>query len=192
MKRFIFFLMILLLPVYSRAAYKIYLHNGAEISGVNSYDEVGDEVNLYLDTGSIAVPKKDILKIEGKESSVSDSGSREEQEIRPEQRQETQQEIVAPSASPGPAEDNSSRISELKAELNSINTEIRAAEEQEAQLVAAINEKTGARLKYNLIQLRQVETELEPLRQELGAVQQKKAELTKKRSELEAQLKTLE
>jgi hypothetical protein len=192
MKRFIFFLIILLLPVYSWAAYKIYLYNGAEISGVKSYDEVGDEVNLYLDTGSITVPKKDIVKIEGKESPASDSGPKEEQETRPKQRQETPQEIATPSGSPGLADDKNPRISELRAELDSITTEIKAAEEQESKLVAAINEKTGARFKYNLIQLRQLEKELEPLKQELGTVQQKKEELKKTRSDIEAQLKTLE
>ncbi len=192
MKKFFFFLIIMLLPVYSWAAYKIYLNNGAEISGVKSYEEAGDEVNLYLDTGSMAVPKKDIFKIEGKESPVSDSSPKEEHEARPEQKQETPQEIVAPSTPPEPVEDKSSRITALRAELNSINAEIRSAEEQETQLVAAINEKTGARFKYNLIQLRQLEKELEPLKQELSAAQQKKAELNKKRSDIEAELKSLE
>jgi hypothetical protein len=192
MKRFFIFLVILLLPVSSWAAYRIYLHNGSEISGVKSYEEAGDEVYLYLDAGSVTVSKKDILKIEGKESPVSVSGPTEENKSGPEERQESPRE-TGPSTAPGEAVDaKSTRIAELKAELNSINSEIRAAEEQEAQSVAVINEKTGARSKYNIYQLRQLETELGPIRQELSAAQQRKAELNKKRSEIEAELRTLE
>jgi septal ring factor EnvC (AmiA/AmiB activator) len=58
--------------------------------------------------------------------------------------------------------------------------------------VAAINEKTGKRLNYNIIQLRQLEKELETLRQELSADQQKKAALIAQRSSIESELKSME
>lgn len=190
MKRIFFFMIILLLPVYSWATYKIYLNNGSVISGVSSYDEAGDEVNIYFDTGSMSVPKKDVLKIEGKKSP--DTATKERPEAQPEQEREAPRETTIPSTTPEPADDKSARVNELKAELDSVNSEIGSTEEQEAKLVSTINEKTGSRYHYNLIQIRQLEKELEPLRQDLGAVQQKKADLIKRRADIDAEIKSLE
>ncbi len=61
-------MLILLLPSYTVAAYKIYLKNGAEIPDVKTYSESGGDVYLYFSSGQMVVPKKDILRIEGSET----------------------------------------------------------------------------------------------------------------------------
>ena len=192
MKRFFFFTLILLLPVCSWAAYKIYLNNGSVISGASSYEEAGDEVEIYFNTGSMTVPKKDIRKIEGNESP--ETTVEKTPEVG-EQNQESSRETPAQAPSSGstpsmPEDDKSSRRSALQTELNSVNSDIRSTGEEEARLAAAINEKTGSRPIYNVIQQKQLEKELEPLKQERSAVQQKKADLVKRRSDIEAELKS--
>jgi hypothetical protein len=192
MKKLVFYLtiLLLLLPVCSSADYKIYLNNGSVISGVHSYQEMGNEVDIYFSTGSMKIPKKNILKIEGEESPEMESVPKERPEVG--QDREKTGETPAPPQSPAPADDKASGVNALKTELNSVNADIKSAEEQEVRLVAAINEKTGKRLNYNIIQLRQLEKELEPLRQELSAVQQKKAALVAQRSSIESELKSME
>lgn len=187
MKKIVLIALILLLPVYAGAAYKIYLKNGSVIKGVSSYQEKGREVTIYFSTGSMVIPKENILKIEEKESPGSESVPEEKEEVQ--QKQEKAGEPTAPSQTPEPATDRNARMDELKAELDSVNAEISSAEKEEARLTASINEKTGSRFQYNLIQIKQLEKELEPLRQELSDVQQKKAELIKRRDEIEAEMR---
>ncbi len=189
MKRFFLFMTILLIPVSSLAAYKVYLSNGSVISDVTSYDEVGDKVDIYFSTGYMSVPKKDVLKIEGTESPRKESATEEEGSVtQPERRPEVPQETAVPPTPSAPADDKGARVSELKAEWDSINAEIKSAEEQEAKLVSEINEKTGN----SMYQVDQLEKELEPLRQDLNTVQQKKADLAKRMSEIENELRSLE
>ncbi len=68
MKKIVLLVLFLLLPAYAGAAYTIYLKNGAEIPEVTSYSESGGDVYLYFGTGSMIVPKKDILRIGGSET----------------------------------------------------------------------------------------------------------------------------
>jgi chromosome segregation ATPase len=186
MKRIILTVLILLLPVYAGAAYNIYLKNGSVINGVSSYQEKGKEVTIYFNTGSMMIPKENILKIEHTESEESEFVPGEEEKVQ--QKQENTGE-VAPA--PGAEADRFARIDELRAELNSVNAEIGAAQEREAQLAASINEKMGRKFQYNLIQLKQLERQLEPLRQELTDVQQKKADLVRQRDGIQAELRSL-
>jgi hypothetical protein len=192
MKKPVFYLtiLLLLLPVCSSADYKVYLNNGSVISGVYSYQEMGNEVDIYFSTGSMRIPRKNILKIEVEESPEVESVPKEKPDVGPDR--EKTGETPPPPQSAAPADDRASRVNILKTELNSVNADIKSAEEQEAQLVAAINEKAGKRLNYNVIQLRQLEKELEPLRQELSAVQQKKAAFAVRRSSIESELKSME
>ncbi len=182
--------MVLLFPAYSYSAYKIYLKNGSVISGASSYQERGEEVDVYFSTGSMTIPGKDVLKIEGKEEPAEEATTEEKTET-PQKKEQTEGATV-PSPVSRPADDKSARANALKAEIDSLTSEIKATEEKEAGLVSAINEKTGSRLNYNIIQLKQQEKELEPLRQELHDVQQKKQELVQKRSSLETEFKSLE
>ena len=108
------------------------------------------------------------------------------------QKTEQTEGATVPSRISQPADDKSARVNALRAEIDSVNSEIKTTEEKEAGLVSAINEKTGSRSNYNIIQIKQLEKELEPLRQELHDVQQKKQELVQKRSSLEAEFKSLE
>jgi chromosome segregation ATPase len=194
MKKIVLIAMILLLPVYSEAAYKIFLKNGSVISGVNSYDEKGNEVNLYFSTGSMTLLKKDILKIEGTAAESMEAPFTEspEAEEKPEKPAETKGEAPVQPPVQERTDDNDAKVNSLKAELDSVTVELRTTEEEEANLVSTINEKTGRRFNYNLIQLKQLEKELEPLRQELHDVQQKKMELMQRRSSIEEEIRAVE
>jgi chromosome segregation ATPase len=189
-KKVVILIMVLLFPAYSYSAYKIYLKNGSVISGASSYQERGGEVEVYFSTGSMTIPEKDVLKIEGKEETAGETTS-EEKTGTPQKKEQTE-EATVPATVSQPADDKIAKTNALRVEINSVNSEIRSMEEREAGLASTINEKTGSRFNYNLIQMKQLEKELEPLRQELQDVQQKKKELVEKRSSLEAELKSLE
>ncbi len=190
MRRIILFILIFLLPIYAEAAYKIYLKNGSVISDVNSYEEKGEEVNIFFSTGSMMILKKDILKIEGKESIEKEIPVKEVPEVQ--QKKEKPEETAVQPQTREPEYDKTARINALRTELDSVITEIKAAQEEESRLVTAINEKQGRRFNYNLIQLRQLEKELEPLRQDLSTVQQKKAELLQKKYSIESEINSLQ
>jgi len=178
-------ILILLLPVYSDAAYKIYLKNGSVISGVSSFEKKAGEVTVYFNGGSIGISEKDIVKIEETGAPERDFRSQEIPE-----KQEKPEEAVVPTQRPDA--DKSGRVGALRAQLEAITSEIKTAEEEEARLTASINAKRGQRFKYNIYQLRQMEKEVEPLQQELFAIQQKKSELIQRKASIEGELKALE
>jgi chromosome segregation ATPase len=202
MKKILFIVLILLIPVYAAAEYKIYLKNGSVISEVRSYEEMNGDVIVYFGTGSMTISQKDILKIGGTEpaeketqkTDVTDIQQRQEKTERaPDQSQSRTQSQEQPiSQSQESGIDRSNQINSLRTELQSVISEIKAAEEQETNLVTTINQKIGRRFSYNLIQIKQLEKEVEPLKQELYAVQQKKAELVKRKSSIESELRLLE
>jgi len=200
MKRILFIVLILLIPVYAAAEYKIYLKNGSVISEVRSYEEMNGDIIVYFGTGSMAISHKDILKISGTEpaeketqkTDVTDIQQRQERTERaPDQSQPRTQSQEQPRTQE-PGNDKSNKIDALRTELQSVISEIKSVEEQEAGLVTTINQKTGRRFSYNLIQIKQLEKEVDPLKQELYAVQQKKAELVQKKSSIESELRLLE
>lgn len=191
MKKILLILFILLLPVYSEAAYTIFLKNGSVISGVKFYEEAGEDINLYFSAGSVVVSKKDVLKIEGDES------PEPEKEINRQQPAEIQ-EKHQPSGDTGSpqreqTDDREEKMKNTQAEIDSLTEQIRTEEKEEQRLVSEINERNkqfGGRDRYYPIQLKQFEKELEPLKQALGDVQQKKEQLIQKRSALESQFKS--
>lgn len=186
MVQIVLFILILLLPAYVDAAYKIYLKNGSVISEVSSYEKKAGEVTIYFGGGSLVIPEKDILKIE--ETRVTEEDLRPKEEV-PETREKPSEVVVPP---PAPDADKSARVNALRSQLESITAEIKTVEEEEAGIVASINEKRGRRFKYNIFQLRQLEKEIEPLQQELFTVQQKKTELLQRKSSIEGELRALE
>lgn len=208
MKKILFIVLILLIPVCAAAEYKIYLKNGSVISEVRSYEEKNGDVIVYFGTGSMTISQKDILKIGGTEpaeketqkTDVTDIQQRQERTERaPDQSQSRTQSQEQPRTqsqeqprTQEPGNDKSNQINALRTELQSVISEIKAAEEQEAGLVTTINQKTGRRFSYNLIQIKQLEKEVEPLKQQLYAVQQKKAELVQRKSSIESELRLLE
>jgi len=179
-------ILILLLPVYSDAAYKIYLKNGSVISGVSSFEKKAGEVTVYFNGGSIGISEKDIVKIEETGAPERDFRSQEIPE-----KQEKPEEAAAASSKES-SSDKSARVSALRSQLESITSEIKTTEEEEARITASINEKRGKRFKYNIYQLRQLEKEVEPLQQKLFAIQQKKAEFLQRKASIEGELKALE
>jgi hypothetical protein len=198
MKRLALLVLFLLLPVYAGAAYTIYLKNGAEIPEVKSYTESGGDVYIYFSTGSMIVPKKDILRIGGSETPEKEIDKGES--VSPQDTQRSP-EIPIPQDKPAPAEpvsppaetnDRAARLNELSAGIDSISSELKNVYEQENRLVNEINEKTGRRFSYNLFQIKQLEKELEPLRAELADVRQRKAELTQRKGAIEKEMKELQ
>ena len=144
------------------------------------------------------VPKKDILRIGGSETPEKENDKGE-----PDSPQDTQRspETPIPQDKPAPAEPSSppaetneraARLNELSAGLDSISSELKNVYEQENRLVNEINEKTGRRFSYNLIQIKQLEKELEPLRAELANVRQRKTELTQRKGAIEKEMKELQ
>ncbi|MEW6417405.1 MAG: hypothetical protein AB1480_04705 [Nitrospirota bacterium] len=182
------FILILLLPVSSEAAYKIYLKNGSVISRVKTYEKKGGEVTVYLGGGSLVISEKDILKIEETETT--------EEELSPKETIETKEkpskpgDVVTPP--PAPADDKSARVDALKADLAAVYSEIRTVEAEETRLITSINEIRGRRFTYNRYQMAQLEKETEPLQRELFAIQQKKTELIQKKNALEDELRALQ
>lgn len=168
-------------PFPGYAAYNIYLKNGSVMSGVSSYEKDAGEVTIHFSGGSIGVSEKDILRIEEtgapeKDFRASDSPQKPD--------------LTIPTDT-GTTNNNADRISSLKTELDAINAELKTKDEEEARLLALVNEKRNRRTKYNIYQLRQLEKEIEPLQQELFAVQQKKTELLQLKAHKEGQLKGL-
>ena len=186
MKKILFIVLILLIPVYAAAEYKIYLKNGSVISEVRSYEEINGDVIVYFGTGSMTISQKDILKIGGTEpaeketqkTDITDIQQRQERTERapdqsqsrtqPQEQPRTQSQEQPSSQSQESGSDKSNQINALRTELQSVISEIKAAEEQETSLVTTINQKTGRRFSYNLIQIKQLEKEVEPA--ETGAV----------------------
>ena len=90
------------------------------------------------------------------------------------------------------SDDNTGKISALRAEFDSVTAEIRALESKEAKMVSLINDKSGSKQVYNQYQLRQLENELMPYRQDLRDIQHKKIELLDKRNSLADQIRELQ
>ncbi len=79
MKRLMFSLFfIFLLTAVTEADYKVYLKNGSIISGIISYQEIGNDLILYLDSGSMNISKKDVKKIEETATSFKYKGTEDE------------------------------------------------------------------------------------------------------------------
>ena len=181
------FILILLLPISSEAAYNIYLKNGSVISSVKTYEKKGGEVTIFLGGGSMVISEKDILKIEGTETV--------EEEEQPKETPKTKEKPSKPEDAappPAPVDDKSARVDALKADLAAVYSEIRAVEAEETRLITSINEIKGRRFTYNYYQMKQLEKETEPLQRELFDIQQKKTELIQRKNALEDELKALQ
>jgi len=190
MKKILILFLILLLPVYSAAAYRIILNNGSSIDGVKTYNESGNDVTLYFDTGSMSISKKDILRIEGSEEPLTDDDQQKEQPAEQTQPAQDRQDGTEPSSS-GPADDSKQiKFNQLNNDLDSINSELKTVQERESGLVKEINEKSGKKF-YNVIQLRQIEKEVNPLKKELAEVQQRKEQLFQKKLSVENEIRGL-
>lgn len=204
MKKIIFLVVILLIPVWAGAEYTIYLKNGSVISDVRSYKETGEEISVYFQTGAMVIPQRDILRITGEETpektvpedSQEPQGSQKNSEKQiPAGQQEIRKGQEQSATSPAPEEpgdDRNARMREVKSELDSVYAEIRTVETDEARLVKEINEKRSSRFNYNQYQMNQLIKETEPLQQELFSVQQKKEELRQRMNTLENELRSLQ
>jgi hypothetical protein len=180
-------ILILLLPVSSEAAYTIYLKNGSEINGVNSYEKKGGEVIIHFGGGSMGIPEGDILKIESTEAPEKDFTT--EQMITPET--EEPAPPSAPAEEPATTE-KTDRAHRLQAELDAINTELSTVEGNEEDIKATLKEKTTSRQNWNPYQYRYLQREVEPLQQELSTIRQKKGELLQRKAYIEGELRSLQ
>lgn len=194
MKKIAFIVIFIFIPGFIFADYTVIMKNGTEVTGIKSYSEKGDEIYLYLDTGYMIFPKKDIDSIEGSEAiepeeseNKVDSEKVEGQNTRVPQKSTVIQEPSEKKT----REVEKTRQDELANEYKSIMSEIRALEGRENSLVNQINEKSGKRFSYNKIQLIQLEKEIEPLNNELKEVRKKKAELVERKKNIENELQEI-
>jgi len=207
MKKIIFFVVILLIPVCAGAAYTIYLKNGSVISDVRTYNEAGGEFSVYFQTGSMVIPRSDILRITGEENpekaatgetpetpEMQGTKGKGENQI-PAGQREMREGQEQPAGSPAPEEpgdDRNARMRDVRSELDSVYAEFRTVETDEARLVKEINEKRSSRFNYNQYQMNRMLKETEPLQQELFSVQQRKEELRQRKDALENELRSLQ
>ncbi len=186
MKRLMFSLFfIFLLTAVTEADYKVYLKNGSIISGIISYQEIGNDLILYLDSGSMNISKKDVKKIEETATSFKYKGTEDEMPM------DVKEDVVGTSEGKL-IDDKVAQWNKLKAERDSVISEIRSLEEQEAKLASLINKKREEKEVYNVYQLRQLENEINPLRMEISDVQNKKATLIQRLKAIEEELKGLQ
>ena len=89
------------------------------------------------------------------------------------------------------AEESSDKSREaLQGQLESVNSEIQAVEEEEASIVKSIDDRKNSRMFYNNLQLRQLDDDLAPLYQKLGDIRVKKGALYEQRTFLKSKLET--
>jgi hypothetical protein len=174
------------MPAYSEAAYKIYLKNGSEISGVSSYEKRAGEVIIYYGGGSIGIPEKDIVKIEETGAPEKDFG-----------KEETPEAVAGKAPAEVPAEEpavteKTERANTLQADLDAINTELKSLQDNEASMKASIDEKMSVRSRYNPYQRYIIEKDIEPLQEELSTIQQKKLQLLQRKAYIEGEMKSLQ
>jgi chromosome segregation ATPase len=91
-----------------------------------------------------------------------------------------------------PAFDNTARLSELRAEIDSLASDLTALEEEEKKTQQSIDTMSKRRFKYNRIQMMQLQNDLEPLQQQLYSTQQKKGELLQRKAYLHGEINALE
>jgi len=209
MKKIIFLVVFLLIPVCAGAAFTIYLKNGSVISDVRTYNEAAGEISVYFQTGSMVIPRSDILRITGEDppekaateeipetpemqgQGTQKNGEKQIPAGRQEIREGQEQSVTSP-APEEPVDDKNARMREVKSELDSVYAEFRTVEADEARLVKEINKKRSSRVNYNQYQMNQLIKETEPLQQELFSVQQKKEELRQRKDVLENELRSLQ
>jgi hypothetical protein len=204
MKKIMFLVVILLIPVCVGAAYTIHMKNGSVISDVRSYTDTGEDVAVYFQTGSMVIPRKDILRITGEETpekpaqeetqesqGTQGEGERPVSEDRQEMREQQEQAVSSP-APEEPGEDRKTRMQEVRSELDEVYSEFRTIEADEARLVKEINAKRSSRYNYNKYQMNKMLKETEPMQQELFGVQQRKEDLRQRKETLENELRSLQ
>ncbi len=186
--------MILLLPAGVSADYTIYLANGSRISGITSIQDKGDMITVYLQEGLMNIQRTEVLAIEEQEMSadeeISERGPEAPGERTIQGREEQTEKVSAQETRT--TDDNTGKISALRAEFDAVTAEIRDLESREAKLVSLINDKSGSRQVYNQYQLRQLENELMPYRQDLRDIQHTKIELLDRRNSLADQIRELQ
>lgn len=185
MRIYLTVLIIVILPAFAFAGYTVYLKNGSTIENVTDYIDEGKSITIYLKMGSMVLDKGSILKIEGFSDETVKSTEGTEVHKENVKEEEPRKEKVKETLEDKKKEE----FDKLRAEVDSLNSEIRATEQKEIELVTKINEKMTKRYNYNVYQLRRLEAELEPVRQELYSVQKKKQELIQKRNAIEDMLK---
>ena len=179
------------------AEYKFYLKNGSQMTG-KGYETKGNEIIIQLDNGHLGIPLSDVLKIE--ETATSFKAPSEGTIHTP-----AKEGVEVPVSSVGqeiragegiqekaPSSDNTARLYELRDELNALDSDINALEEEEKRTQQSIDTMSKRRFKYNRIQMMQLQNDLEPLQQQLYSTQQKKGELLQRKAYLQGEINSLE
>lgn len=180
--RLLLLFLALFFPLSSYGAYNIYLKNGSVIKDVGSYERIDGELIINFNSGTVGIQGKDILNIE-------ETASKEKDLRFKEIHRETSKGMAPTKA---PLADNNTRANELRTNLGKINSEIKIAEDKEAEIFTAITEKKGTRLRHTRSQLQHIGKEIEPLQQELADIQDKKKGLLQQKNRIEDDLRYIE
>lgn len=194
---FLLIMFIFLFPFPSMAEYKFYLRNGSVLIG-KEYERKGSEVIIQVDSGTLGIPYGDILKIEEISTRINSPSSSElrtpvQEGARgtassEEQQQKTDQGLQGGAS----AIDKYARLNELRSDLDNLDSEIKALEEEEQSAQQSIDTISNRRFKYNRMQFMKLQQDLEPLQQKLYSAQQKKGELLQRKAHIQAEINTLE
>jgi septal ring factor EnvC (AmiA/AmiB activator) len=98
--------------------------------------------------------------------------------------------LLLPFADSAAGESTDGRREALQSQLESVNSEIQAVEEEEARIVKAIDDRKSSRIHYNELQLAQEEQDLAPPRQKLSDIRVKKGALYELRTYLKSRLES--
>ena len=193
---FLIVMFVLLFPLPSMAEYKFYLRNGSVLVG-KEYERKGDKVIIQFDSGMLGIPYGDILKIEEisnrpNSSSISELRSPVQEDTTGTASADGQKITDQGLQGGAPAIDKYERLSELRSDLDALDSQIRTAEEEEQSAQQSIDTISNRRFKYNRMQFMKLQQDLEPLQQKLYSAQQKKAELLQRKAHIQAEINTLE
>lgn len=128
------------------AAYRVYLKNGWVISGVSSYVKSNGEMRLSYGGGVVAVPQKDVLRIEK-------YGGMEElpppAEALP--GEAPGEAMGPPAAPPQPGPEDGARRAELKQQLDRIEGRLGEIKKKEDELASVRKEYDTVRLRIEVL-----------------------------------------
>jgi hypothetical protein len=185
MIQIVLLILILLLPIPTEAAYKIYLKDGSVISDVGYYEKKGSDVSLFFDYGSMQVSEEDILRIEEEESVGSYMLPEDDQGIADDT------SVTAPREQASDRNERIAKLRAIQAEVYALNEEIREVNIEEARLVTTIND-INSKPTWNQYQVLEIEREVKPYAEQLRAVQQKKIDLLEKKGALETEIREMQ
>jgi hypothetical protein len=179
-------LIILLLPIISEAAYKVYLRNGRVISGVDAVEK-NDKIKIYKSGILLELSKDNVIKIEEYEAKISRKETPEGEKLPGYLRYEK-----VPYDEEWEEEDNKRRLQQLKRKYQIILDKLKrieALEIESKKLESSIYRSLRLRSPRKARIAREEKAKID---QELEGLRAEKDSLLRQKRELEYQISNLE